>query len=228
VSDLAQPISSAMRAAASAGFDGLNPRIGQYFSSGQPAKVRAEICFDRDPLAAIGPRLSGSPEKSRGEHSKSVARIGPAIRSVASHCLAPAAVVCLMFAPAHLFGAQGEGLIVSDAWVPAADEVGRDIPLLAAIKNETGAPDALMRVRCPVANFSEKHTVDRGEGSPAMRAISSIPVPAGSTVMLKPSEYHVMLLQIRQPLAVGGHFNCTLVFQKAGAIETEVEVRRTP
>jgi hypothetical protein len=58
-----------------------------------------------------------------------------------------------------------------------------------------------------------------------MRPISSIPVPASSTVVLKPTEFHVMLLQIRQPLAVGERFKCTLVFQKAGAIETEVEVR---
>ena len=142
--------------------------------------------------------------------------------------LAPLAFLCWSFAPAQLLGAQGEGLNVSDAWVPAADEIGRDVPLLVVIKNQTEAPDALMRVRCPVANFSEKHTVDRGEGAPAMRAISSISIPPGSTVVLKPTEYHVMLLQIRQPLAVGERFNCALVFQKAGTIETEVEVRRTP
>jgi copper(I)-binding protein len=61
-----------------------------------------------------------------------------------------------------------------------------------------------------------------------MRAISSIPIPAGSTVIMKPTEYHVMLLQTRQPLTVGERFNCALVFQKAGTIETEVEVRRSP
>jgi periplasmic copper chaperone A len=138
-----------------------------------------------------------------------------------------AALACLMFSTAQVSGA-GEALIVSDAWVAATDQTGGDAPLLAAIRNETNSPDALMRVRCPVANFFEKHTVDRGEGAPAMRAVSSIPIPPASTVVLKPTEYHVMLLQIRQPLAVGGRFNCTLVFQKAGSIETEVEVRRNP
>lgn len=105
-----------------------------------------------------------------------------------------------------------------------------DIPVQSRyfLKNEIGYPDALMRVRCPVANFSEKHTVDRGEDAPAMRAVSSLPIPAASTLVLKPSENHVMLLQVREPLAVGGRFNCALVFQKAGAIETEVEVRRKP
>lgn len=122
----------------------------------------------------------------------------------------------------------GEGLTLSDAWVPAAPEVGRDIPLLITIKNETTAPEALMRVRCPIANFSERHTVDRGEGAPAMRSIPNIPVAAGSTLVLLPTSYHVMLLQTREPLEPGKRFTCTIVFQKAGSIETEVEVRKSP
>ncbi|MBV9566244.1 MAG: copper chaperone PCu(A)C [Bradyrhizobium sp.] len=139
-------------------------------------------------------------------------------------CLAAA---CLLFTTC--FGAaRAEGLTVSDAWTAASDEVGRDIPLLLTLHNETGTPDALMRVRCPIANFSEKHTVDRGEGAPAMRSVASIPVAAGSTLILKPNEYHVMLLQTRQRLIAGERFTCTLAFQKAGTIETEVEIRKSP
>nr|WP_210267857.1 copper chaperone PCu(A)C [Bradyrhizobium aeschynomenes] len=119
-------------------------------------------------------------------------------------------------------------MTLSEAWVPATPEVGRDIPLLLTIKNETTAPEALMRVRCPIANFSERHTVDRGEGAPAMRAIPNIPIPAGSTLVLLPTAYHVMLLQTREPLEPGKRFTCTIVFQKAGSIETEVEVRKSP
>lgn len=122
----------------------------------------------------------------------------------------------------------GEGLSLSDAWVPAAPEVGRDIPLLITIKNETSSAEALMRVRCPIANFSERHTVDRGEGAPAMRSIPNIPIAAGSTLVLLPTAYHVMLLQTREPLEPGKRFTCTIVFQKAGSIETEVEVRKSP
>jgi len=123
-------------------------------------------------------------------------------------------------------GARADSpLTVTDAWVAPVNEVGRDLPLLATLKNDGSQADALMRIRCPVVNFTEKHTVDRGEGAPAMRAIPSIPVAAGSTVVLKPTEYHVMLLQTRQPIKAGDRFKCTLVFQKAGAIEAEVEAR---
>ena len=125
-------------------------------------------------------------------------------------------------------GLANEAIKISDAWVHTAEQIGGNVALSMTIKNEADAADALMRVRCPVANFSEKHTVDRGEGAPAMRAIPSIPIAAGSTTVLKPDAYHVMLLQTRQALVVGETFNCSISFQKAGTIETEVKVRQKP
>ena len=121
-----------------------------------------------------------------------------------------------------------EAIRISDAWVHAADQVGGNVALSMTIKNEADAADAMMRVRCPVANFSEKHIVDRGEGSPAMRPIPSIPIAANAITVLKPDAYHVMLLQTRQALVAGEAFNCSIVFQKAGTIETEVKVKEKP
>jgi periplasmic copper chaperone A len=152
--------------------------------------------------------------------------------AASTHCIAtftgPAVVVLQLGAaitPAHSAG--GEAVKISDAWVQA-EQVGGNVALSMTIKNEADGADALLRVRCPVANFSEKHTVDRGEGSPAMRAIPSIPIAASSTTVLKPDAYHVMLLQTRQTLAAGEAFNCSIVFQKAGTIETEVKVHGLP
>lgn len=61
-----------------------------------------------------------------------------------------------------------------------------------------------------------------------MRTIPSIPIAAGRTTVLKPDGYHVMLVQTRQPLAAGQRFTCSIAFQKAGTIETEVNVRKYP
>src|SRR6478736_8977260 len=126
------------------------------------------------------------------------------------------------------FAAAGDGLQVTNARVPASDEIGIDLPLLMAITNDTAEADAILRVRCPFANFSERHTVDRGEGAPAMRAIKSIPIPENKTIELKQDGYHVMLLQTRQKLVDGETFTCAVAFQKAGTKETEVQVSRTP
>jgi len=119
-------------------------------------------------------------------------------------------------------------LRVVEAWVPVTDKVGTDVPLLLTVHNEAEAEDALLRVRCPVANFSERHAVDRGEGTPAMRSVRSIPIVGAGTTDLKTDGYHIMLLQTRQPLAAGEKFTCAIDFQKAGTIETEVNVRDLP
>jgi periplasmic copper chaperone A len=126
------------------------------------------------------------------------------------------------------YAAAGEALQVTSAWVPASDEIGIDLPLLMTIRNDAAVADAILRVRCPFANFSVKHTVDRGEGAPAMREVKSIPVPENRTIELKPDGYHVMLLQTRQKLADGETFTCAVVFQKAGTRETEVQISRAP
>jgi copper(I)-binding protein len=122
--------------------------------------------------------------------------------------------------------AASGSLKIADAWVPALEKAGGDVPLSMTIQNESGDPDALLRVRCPVANFSERHTVDRGEGAPAMRAIKSIPIDTSGAVTLKPDGYHVMLLQTKQ-LTAGDKFTCSISFQKAGTMEVEVEVRQS-
>jgi hypothetical protein len=127
-----------------------------------------------------------------------------------------------------VFGETIVSVKISQASVPPAANAGGDLPLLMTIKNEADTSDSLLRVRCPVANFSEKHIVDRGEGAPAMRAVAAIPIAANSTLVLKPDGYHVMLLQTRRALTEGETFTCAVVFQKAGTIETEVRVSRSP
>jgi len=123
----------------------------------------------------------------------------------------------------------GEGTLkVADAWVPATDKVGADVPLSMTVHNDADGADGLLRVKCPVANFSERHTVDRGEGAPAMRTVRFIPIGGTGTTVLKRDGYHVMLLQTRQPLSAGEKFTCSVDFQKAGTIETEVSVRSSP
>lgn len=142
-------------------------------------------------------------------------------RSIGAAC----ALAAILFAAGS---AQAADLQVSNAWIAASDQTGVDVPLLMTIKTGADDADALLRIRCPVANFAEKHMIDRGEGAPAMRAIKSIPIPANKTTELKADGYHVMLLQTRQKLAAGDKFVCAVTFQKAGLVETEVQVRGSP
>lgn len=124
-----------------------------------------------------------------------------------------------------VMAAQAQSAIeVSGAWTPASAQTRVDAPVYMTIANRSDGPDSLVRVRCPVADFSEKHVTDRGEGGVAMREVKAIAIPAGATVTLAPRGPHLMLLHTRQALQAGETFTCSVVFQKAGAVSVEVTV----
>jgi len=116
------------------------------------------------------------------------------------------------------------GLTVEAAWVAPNENAGADIGLYMTIRNDGDEPDALIRAACPFANFSEKRTVDVGEGGLADRAIPNIPVAAHATLTMTAKTYHVGLLQTRDKLAEGQSFTCNLSFRRAGAMEVKVSV----
>lgn len=61
-----------------------------------------------------------------------------------------------------------------------------------------------------------------------MRPVEAIEVPAGEKAELKPGGYHVMLLDLVQPLVVGESFDLTLTFAEAGEQVVTVEVKDAP
>ncbi|HOT79412.1 MAG TPA: copper chaperone PCu(A)C [Microthrixaceae bacterium] len=61
-----------------------------------------------------------------------------------------------------------------------------------------------------------------------MRPVEAVEVPAGKKVELKPGGYHIMLLDLVQPLVVGDSFDLTLTFAEAGEQVVTVEVKDAP
>lgn len=67
-------------------------------------------------------------------------------------------------------------------------------------------------------------TMAMGDGEMVMREVDSIDLPAGVAVELKPGGYHIMLIDLVNPLEVGTTLKITLVFEKAGSITIDVPV----
>ena len=132
--------------------------------------------------------------------------------------LASLAVLCAAGEP------PADAIEVRAAWTPPLARTGGDTPLFMTIVSRAEAPDSIVRARCDIADFTEKHAVDRGEGGLSMREVRAIPIPPGQTVTLAPGGYHVMLLHTKQPLAAGDTFGCSVIFQKAGEKRIEVKV----
>ena len=62
-------------------------------------------------------------------------------------------------------------------------------------------------------------------GQTTMQEVDSIVIPAGETVQLMPGGYHIMLLDLADPLEAGQRFEVTLTFADAGEIVVVAEVR---
>ena len=83
------------------------------------------------------------------------------------------------------------------------------------VTNDGAEPDALVRVSCPVANFSEKRQIDIGEGGKSAREVHDIPIAPKSKTVLNRESFHVALLQTYQKLAEGDEFQCSVSFRRA-------------
>ena len=57
-----------------------------------------------------------------------------------------------------------------------------------------------------------------------MQEMESLPLAAGSPVRLAPGGYHIMLIDLVEPLEVGMSFDLTLDFESADDLTVSVEV----
>jgi copper(I)-binding protein len=66
---------------------------------------------------------------------------------------------------------------------------------------------------------------DMDMGSMTMQEVESIDLPAGETVALEPGGFHIMLLDLVEPLEVGDTFEVTLTFASGATQVVTAEVR---
>ncbi len=89
------------------------------------------------------------------------------------------------------------------------------------------APEAsrLVRAESPVAGVVEVHEMKMDGNVMKMRALPGLDLPAGQAVELKPGGYHVMLMDLKAPLAKGSSVPMTLVFQDAKGVQSQQQVQ---
>ena len=120
-----------------------------------------------------------------------------------------------------------------------SDGVDVEKPWARASAMVDGAGAAYMEISSPeadrligvsvdstVAAMAEIHeTQMNDDGTMMMSEVGRIDLPAGETVKLEPGGYHIMLMQLAEPLEKGDTFDLTLQFAEGGDITIEVEVR---
>jgi hypothetical protein len=120
--------------------------------------------------------------------------------------------------------AQPSQLEVNNAWAGATPGKAENGAAYVTIQSPTA--DRLVSASTPVAKKAELHTMSMQGMVMKMRPISSLDIPAGAPVSLKPGGEHIMLMGLNQPLREGQSFPLTLDFEKAGPRTVTVTVEK--
>lgn len=145
-----------------------------------------------------------------------------------------------------------EGIEVSGAWARTSPAKVTAGAVYMVIENGGSEDDSLLEAKVDpsIAKEAQLHETKAAEGGDSqmgmstivaddmttttaaggmmtMKEVDEIPVPAGGSVSLEPGGYHVMLMELAEPLVVGSKIEVTLTFEKAGEIVVEADVRDT-
>ena len=71
----------------------------------------------------------------------------------------------------------------------------------------------LVEARTPNAGFVEVHQMLLDQGVMSMRPVKGLLIPAGESVEFKSGGYHLMLMDLKQPVRTGFEAQITLVFE---------------
>jgi copper(I)-binding protein len=127
-----------------------------------------------------------------------------------------------------LFAAAAQAEVtVKDPWVRGTTPAQKATGAFMEIVSTDAA--VLLSASSPVAGVVELHTMKMEDGVMKMRAVPKLELPAGQSVKLTPSGYHVMLMDLKRQMKKGDVVPITLKIEdkdkKVHTVEVKAEVR---
>ena len=120
--------------------------------------------------------------------------------------------------------AFAQNVTVTDAWARATVQGQKATGAFMKITAKDNAK--LVGVSSPVAGVAEIHEMKMEKDVMKMAALpSGLDLPAGKVVELKPGSYHVMLMDLKAPLAKDTSVPLTLTLQDAKGVKSNVELK---
>jgi periplasmic copper chaperone A len=116
---------------------------------------------------------------------------------------------------------------VSEPWIRAT--VGGQKVAGGYMQIKSTRDLALVGAKSPASATVEVHEMAIVDNVMKMRALQKLDVPAGRSVELKPGGYHLMLIDIKEPMKVGAKVPMQLIFEdkdkKRETVDITAEVR---
>ena len=110
--------------------------------------------------------------------------------------------------------------------VPSLAGVSNGAAYLRGIQNKGDQADRLLSASSPVTARVELHRMVMDQGVMRMREVFAIELPPKTVTPLRHNgSYHLMLMDLKQPLKDGDRFDLTLNFERSGSQTVKVWVQ---
>jgi periplasmic copper chaperone A len=114
---------------------------------------------------------------------------------------------------------------IDQPWARATPPTARTGAAYFVLHNTGTSEDRLVGIRSSAADRADVHRMSMNGDIMTMSEVNGgLAIPAGGSVALQPSGYHVMLTGLKHALMQGSEIPLTLTFANAGSVEIHVEV----
>ena len=134
-------------------------------------------------------------------------------------------LTALTLATAALGALAADGAVdVKNAWARATVKGQMATGAFMTLTSKTGT--RLVGASSPVAGITEVHEMKMENDVMKMAEVKGgLELPAGKAVELRPGGYHIMLMDLKQPLAKDSTVALTLLFKDAKGVESKHELK---
>lgn len=137
-----------------------------------------------------------------------------------------ATAVSLLAVPSMAQDYKLGSLEITTPWTRATAPTARTGGGFMTITNKGTTADRLVSARSTASEKVEVHEMQMDGSVMRMRELAKgLDIPPGATVVLKPGSYHIMFMELKAPLAKDAKVPVTLVFEKAGSIDVQLNVQ---
>jgi len=138
-----------------------------------------------------------------------------------SRLLAAALLLAAPSAYAHEY--KVGDIEIGHPWTRATPPAARAGGGYLTLTNHGKTADRLVGGSSPAAGRVEIHTMEVADGVMKMRELpDGLALPPGEAVKLEPGGFHLMLIDLKSPIAEGAKVPVTLRFEHAGAVDVEL------
>ncbi|MBP9855363.1 MAG: copper chaperone PCu(A)C [Candidatus Omnitrophica bacterium] len=119
-----------------------------------------------------------------------------------------------------------QNVSISNAWVRALPPSQKTTAGLLTIENKTEKEIILQSVTSTAAEVVEIHKMKHADGMMKMEKADNVAIPAGGLIDFESSGYHLMLINLINPLKEGDVVPLILNFQDGSQIEVSAVVKQ--